>query len=239
MNETMPYSVLSLPMAERPRERLLQHGPDVLSAIELIAVLLGSGMKGMPILQLSQAIMGRFGSLQNLAEATIEELCQIKGLGTAKAIQLKAALNLGMRLARIQSTPRFQVKTPLHAYHLIKDKLENEMREHFVVILQDVKGYVICSETIAIGTLTTTLVHPREVFYPAIRHRAAGMILAHNHPSGDPTPSKEDFEVTKTLTSVGRLVGIFVNDHIVIGNQGYVSLREQGLDFSRSLATGS
>lgn len=234
MNESCAsYSVLKLPPNERPRERLLEHGPDVLSAIELIAILLGSGIKGIPILQLSQEIMHHFGSLQNLAEATVQELCQIKGLGTAKAIQLKAALNLGLRLARTQATAKFQIKTPLHAYHILKDKLENEMREHFVAILQDVKGYVICSETIAIGTLTSTLVHPREVFYPAIRHRAAGIILAHNHPSGDSTPSKEDIEITKTIVAVGRLVGIFVNDHIIIGKQQYTSLREQGLDFTR------
>ncbi|MBS4168378.1 DNA repair protein RadC [Parachlamydia sp. AcF125] len=236
MNEVdASYSVLSLPIADRPRERLLKHGADVLSSVELIAVLLGSGMRGMPILQLSQEIMSRFGSLQNLADATVEELCQIKGLGIAKAIQLKAALNLGKRLSRTQASAKFQIKTPLHAYHLIKDDLEKEMKEHFVTILQDVKGYVICSPTIAIGTLTATLVHPREVFYPAIRHRAAGMILAHNHPSGDPTPSKEDLEVTKTLVAVGRLVGICVNDHLIIGKDRYVSLREEGFDFSRSL----
>ncbi|EFB42464.1 MULTISPECIES: RadC family protein [Parachlamydia] len=234
MNETQAfYSVLSLPAAERPRERLLQHGADVLSSVELIAVLLGSGMKGMPILQLSQEIMSRFGSLQNLADATIEELCQIKGLGTAKAIQLKAALNLGKRLSRTQVSAKFQIRTPLHAYHLVKDDLEKAMQEHFLTILQDVKGYVICSPTVALGTLTATVVHPREVFYPAIRHRAASLILVHNHPSGDPTPSKEDLDVTKTLVAVGRLVGICVNDHIIIGRDRYVSLREEGFDFSR------
>lgn len=231
MNEQ--YSVLDLPPNERPRERLLEHGPDVLSSIELIAVLLGSGVKGLPILQLSQEIMSHFGSLQNLAEATIEELCQIKGLGTAKAIQLKAALNLGVRLARNQTPAKYQVKTPLHAYHILKDKFEHAMKEHFMAILLDVKGYVICSETIAIGTLTSTLVHPREVFYPAIRHRAVAMVLAHNHPSGDSTPSTEDIEITKTLVAVGRLVGIFVNDHIIIGKNQYTSLREAGLDFTK------
>lgn len=217
-----------MPAEERPRERLLQHGPEAMATAELIAIILGSGMKGCSVLQLSQAIVNRFGSIQNLSEATIEELCQIKGLGQAKALQLKAAFSLGIRVSKQAPSIKYRIEHPLHAYNLVKDELEKEKRELFVVILQDIKGCVLNHQVVAIGTLSNTLVHPREVFYPAIRHSAASMILIHNHPSGDPTPSQQDFEITKKLIEVGKLMGIPVNDHIIVGEQSYVSLRQRG-----------
>lgn len=225
------YSIQHLPESERPRERLMRHGPESLSTTEILAVILGSGTKSMPVLQLAQEIIVRFGTLHQLAEATIEELCQIKGVGLAKAIQLKACFSLGSRASRQSATTRYKINNPLQAYHLIKDELEIEKRELFLVILQDVKNCVLCHQIVAIGTLSNSLVHPREVFYPAIRHKAASMILAHNHPSGDPTPSQQDHEVTKTLVEVGRLMGIPVNDHIIIGDQKYVSMRQKGFQF--------
>lgn len=226
------YSVQQLPLEDRPRERLLRYGAESMSTTELAAVILGSGTKTAPVLQLAQEIICRFGSLQKLSDATIAELCEIKGMGPAKAIQLKAALNLGMRAAKQTIAPKYRIEHPLHAYHLIKDELERETRELFVVILQDVKGYVICHEIVSIGSLSNTLVHPREVFYPAIRHKAASLIIAHNHPSGDPTPSPQDYELTKHLVEASRLISIPIHDHLVIGQQQFISLRQKGFLFN-------
>jgi DNA repair protein RadC len=198
----------------------------------LIATLLGSGTKSKPVLQLAQEILAHFGDLGKLAEATVEELCQIKGIGMAKAIQLKACFNLGHRISRQALAPKYRIDQPIHAYNLLKDELEKEKRELFVVILQDVKNYVICHQVIAMGTLSMTLIHPREVFYPAIRHKAASLILVHNHPSGDPTPSRQDFEVTQALHDAGKLIGISVNDHLIIGERSYISMRQNGFNFS-------
>lgn len=232
MNDFSLYSIQCLPEADRPRERLLRHGPEAMATAELLAIILGSGMKNMPVLQLAQQIVARFGTLQQMSEATIPELCQIRGLGKAKALQLKAAFSLGSRLARQTTLPvKYRIENPIHVYNLLKDELQLEKRELFVVILQDVKGCVICHHIVAIGTLSQALVHPREVFYPAIRHNAASMILVHNHPSGDPTPSKQDYEVTETLVKVGQLMGIPINDHIIIGGESYVSLRQRGISF--------
>lgn len=232
----LSYSVLKLPEAERPRERLMRHGAETLSAAELIAIILGSGTKSAPVLQLAQQIVARFGCLQKLAEATIEELCQINGVGVAKAVQLRAAFNLGLRASRQTIAPKYKVEHPVHAYHLVKDEMISEKRELFVVILQDAKGCVISHHVVAIGTLTHAPVHPREVFYPAIRHKAASLILVHNHPSGDLTPSKPDIELTKKLIDVGRMVGIPVNDHLIISELGYLSMRQKtDITFHNSL----
>lgn len=230
-NTSFQYCLNRLPAEERPRERLLRHGPEAMGTAELIAIILGSGMRGMTVLQLAQEIVMRFGTIQKLASATVEELCTIKGLGKAKALQLKAAFSLGQRIARQAPSVKYRIEHPVHAYNLIKDELEHEKRELFMVILQDVRGCVICNQLVAIGTLSNTLVHPREVFHPAIRHHAASIILVHNHPSGDPTPSQQDFDVTKNLINVGRMVGIPVNDHLVIGEKSFVSLRQRGIAF--------
>lgn len=224
----MSYSLLDLPLEERPRERLVHLGPESLSTVELVAIILGSGTKQYPVMQLSHALVSRFGTIQHLAEATIAELCEINGIGLTKAIQIKAAFCIGLRAARQAVLPKYRIEHPSHAYHLIKDEIENEKREIFLTIHLDVKNYVINYEIISIGNLSNTLVHPREVFYPAIRHKAAGMILAHNHPSGDATPSDLDIELTNRLIECGRLIGIPIKDHLIIGKQIYTSLRQKG-----------
>lgn len=221
-----PFSVRSIPEGERPRERLILHGPDAVSSIELIAIVLGSGSHGTSVIQVAQELMARFGSLQGIAEATIQELRQIKGMGSTKAAQLKASFSLGERASKPLEMTKPCVKTPVQAYMLVKDFLQSARKEHFVVILLDAKCCVIAQETVAIGTLSQALVHPREVFYPAIRHTAAGLVLVHNHPSGDPTPSEEDIEVTRMLIDAGRTMGIPVQDHIIVGNEAYASIRQ-------------
>lgn len=227
----LSYSIWSLPEQERPRERLHRFGPETLSTTELIAILLGSGTKGQSVLQLAHEILVRFGSIQAISEATITELCQIKGLGTAKAVQLKAAFNLGVRLSKQVLSPKYRIEHPIHAYNLVKEALTTEKREVFIVLLLDTKGCVISQEIVSIGTLSETLIHPREVFYPAIRHKAATLILVHNHPSGDPTPSKEDYEITKVLVEAGSMLSIQVQDHLIVGATSFLSLRQEGYDF--------
>lgn len=219
------YSIHNIPLEERPRERLRRYGAESMSTADLIAIILSSGSKGISVLQLAHSIIARFGTLKGVAEATLEELCLIKGMGVTKAIQLKAALSLGGRVARQQIPMKYKIEHPLHAYHLVKEELEKEKRELFLVVLQDIKGYLITHQVVSIGTLSESLIHPREVFYPAVRHKASSVILVHNHPSGDPNPSREDYEVTEALVKVGRLMDIPVRDHLIIGSQGYVSLR--------------
>lgn len=223
------YSIYGLPPEERPRERLVQSGAEALSSAELIAILLGSGTKSKPVLQLAHEIIARFKGLDKLAEASLNELQEIKGVGRIKAIQLKAALNLGLRLSRQSITQKYRIEYPIHAYHFIKEEMEQETREVLSVILQDTKGYVICREIVSVGNLSQTMAHPREVFYPAIRHKAASLIVVHNHPSGDPSPSKEDIEVTRSLIKAGHIIGIPVNDHLITGKGRYISLRQENL----------
>ena len=227
----MSYSISHIPETERPRERFLEQGPDALATVELLALILGSGTKSAPVLQIAQELLTRFGSLQGLADATLAELRAIKGVGEAKAIQLKAIFALGARLERAPKA-KISIDTPLHAYHFIKEIFESETREMLIAILQDVKNQLITYEIVSIGTLSTSLVHPREIFYPAIRHKAARMILVHNHPSGDPTPSKQDIEITKSLIEVAAMMEIPIQDHLIIGSGKYVSLRQQGIQFN-------
>lgn len=222
------YSIYDLPEEERPRERLVRYGSESLSTSELIALILGSGTKARPVLQLAQEVLVKFGTLQKLSEATLSEILEIKGIGLAKALQLKAALGLGLRASKSPIMPKYRIDHPVHAYNLIKDEIAAEKREHFIVILQDTKGYVICHEIVSIGTLSQTLVHPREVFYPAIRHKAASMIVAHNHPSGDPAPSPQDIDLTKKLLQASQLMGIPLHDHLIIGRESYLSMRQMG-----------
>ena len=225
----MNYSLKELPLSERPRERLLLHGPSALSSMELIALILGSGTRGKSVLALSQELLSHFGSLLRLQEATIEDLCQVKGLGKAKAIQLKAALTLASRASRERTPPPDRLETPLKAYLWVRDLVVHEKKEVFGVILLDAKGAPIRWEVVSVGTLTQTLVHPREVFHPAIRYLAASLILVHNHPSGDPTPSPEDRRLTRQLYTASASMGIPILDHLIIGKQGFISFKESSL----------
>lgn len=223
------YSLLALPPDERPRERLARCGSEALSTAELLAIILGSGTRGSSVLQVAQRLLATYGDLSKLAEATLNELLQHKGIGHAKALQLKAAFGLSSRLQRGGVTPRYPISSPWHAYQLLKDPYATAKEEHFLVLLQDTKNCLISSELIAIGTLNETLVHPREVFYPAVRHKAATVILAHNHPSGDPEPSPADLALTAQLCKVGALMEIPVVDHLIIAATGFVSLRQRSL----------
>jgi DNA repair protein RadC len=217
----------NLPPQERPRERLLHVGPEALSLAELLAILLTTGTKDKSVLELAHEIVSRFGSLENLLEASIEELMEVKGIGKAKAILLKAAFGIALKSSQKIYTAAHPIEAQ-EAYELVRHDLAHQKQEMLMVILKDVKGRLITLEKVSIGTLSDVLVHPREIFFPAVRHKASSLILAHNHPSGDPTPSAADLELTRHLIRSSRIMGIHLDDHLIIGASSFTSLRASG-----------
>mgnify|MGYP000318124722 FL=1 len=221
-----------IPQEERPRERLLRFGAQVLSDAELLAVLLRTGTRSESALVLAQRILKGDGGISGLAyvvNSTVEELSKIKGIGLAKAVQIKAAVELGRRISRYSGGQQVTITSPLDVKALLMEEMRFLEKEHFKAILLNTKNHVISIEDISVGSLNSSIVHPREVFKPAIKRSSASIILVHNHPSGDPVPSKEDIEVTSRLVDAGNILGINVLDHIIIGNNSILSLREQGL----------
>lgn len=217
-----------IPKEERPRERLMQCGCNSLSLTELLAICLGNGRKGVSVLTLAEELLGHFGGLSELLGASVEALMEVKGIGIAKAIQLKAIFALAKRSNMLGGAAKFPVLTPQDAYVFIAPQLEKEKKELAFLMMRDVKGAIFHSEMIGMGTLSEVLIHPREVFHEAIERRAYSVILAHNHPSGDPNPSQADIELTKLLVSAGKLLGIPFDDHLIIGKRAYISLWERG-----------
>ncbi|MFW0861212.1 MAG: RadC family protein [Dethiobacter sp.] len=226
---TRRLTIKELPPSERPRERLLAGGAVKLSDAELIAILIRSGTSQETAIQLAERILLEAGGLQQLPRFCLDELLSIKGLGPAKAVTIMAALELSTRLSSRLRTELPTVSSPGDAAGLVMEEMRHNLREHFRVVLLDSKHKVLGIEEISIGSLNTSLVHPREVFRPAIRKACASIILLHNHPSGDPTPSREDLDVTRRLSEAGRLIGIEILDHIIIGDGNFVSFREKGL----------
>lgn len=225
----MSVKICDMPVEERPREKLDKYGAEILSSAELIAIILGSGTQQRPVLDLAHELIIHFGNLRDLAQATIAELTQVKGIGRAKAIQIKASCALAAKISKIDTPQDKIIRHPREVFDLLKEEMRDEKRERLVALLLDVKGKLIRTETVAIGTLTNIMVHPREVFYPAIRYKAASIILAHNHPSGDPTPSDVDILVTKEIAAAGELIGIPLKDHVIIGNKGYRSVNPNAI----------
>jgi DNA repair protein RadC len=210
------FTVHDMPMSERPRERLQALGADKLSAGELLAIILRSGTKGEPVTQLAQRLLGKFGNIQGLADAPLEELSKISGIGPAKATEIKAALELGRRLISFESPETVNVRNQNQVIDYIYPDLHDKKQEHFYIIMVNSRNKVIGNECISRGSINASIVEPREVFGPAIRANAAAVIFAHNHPSGDATPSAEDITITKKLVESGRLLNIEVLDHIII-----------------------
>jgi DNA repair protein RadC len=213
---------------DRPRERLVNDGPESLSTQELLAIILRTGTKNESVLQLSNQILKHFDGLRMLMNASIEEMISIKGIGVTKAIQLIASFELGKRINRLQFEDRYSVKSPDDCAKYMMDEMRFLQQEHFVCLYLNTKNQIIARETIFIGSLNASIVHPREVFKEAFRRSAASIICLHNHPSGDPTPSREDIDVTKRLVECGKIIGIELLDHIIIGEHKYVSLKEKG-----------
>ena len=221
--------IREIPADERPRERLLKYGADTLSTAELLAILLRTGTEKYSAVGLANHLLSTFGSLRGVANATIEEMSAIHGLGPAKAAQIKAAIEFGRRLVAASPEERPRIRSPRDVYNLLGPTLRDQNREHFVALLLDTKGGVLRTRTVSVGDLSSSLVHPREVFTEAVRHSAASLIVAHNHPSGDPSPSPEDVQVTRRLCEAGELLGIELLDHVVLGDSRWVSLKEKGL----------
>jgi len=224
-----------LPQSERPRERLIKYGVEVLSLQELLALIFGRGIKAEPVMAISQKLLSKLGSLEKISEASIEDLKTIKGIGLAKACQLKACFELARRWnnnleSRIQNSESRKTEkqmTPQHIYQKIRSKIVNYHKEHLLVISLDNRNKIIGIDTVSIGTLNSNLIHPRETFEVAIKRHAAQIILVHNHPSGELTPSKDDIKVTKSLISAGKILGIEVIDHLIISKDGYFSMKEK------------
>ncbi|WP_257346639.1 RadC family protein [Pseudalkalibacillus decolorationis] len=223
-----PLTIRDFPLNERPRERMLKEGAHALSNQELLAILLRSGTKQESVLQLSQKLIGRFEGLNLLKDATIDELTSVKGIGNAKAVEILASLELGKRVNQLKIEERYVIRSPEDGAKYVMDEMRFLSQEHFVCIYLNTKNQVLHKKTVFIGSLNASIVHPREVFKEAMRRSAASIICFHNHPSGDPNPSREDIDVTQRLTECGKIIGIDLLDHIIIGDQKFVSLKEKG-----------
>lgn len=224
-------TIKDLPVGERPRERLKKYGAGSLSNAELLAIILRTGVGGENVLNLAARLLAKFGGLIGLARASFNELCGEKGIGVAKAAQLKAAFELGRRLLIASPEERPQVKSPADAANLMMIEMGTLEQEHMRLILLDSKNYVLDTPTMYIGSLNTSVIRVGELFREAIKQNCAAIIVVHNHPSGDPTPSPEDIAVTELIAQAGQLLDIDVLDHLIIGQQKYVSLKERGLGF--------
>lgn len=217
--------IKDLPKIERPREKLEKYGPEKLSNSELLAILLRTGAKGVNVVELSNKILKNFSGA-GLAKARVAELKKTFGLGAAKACEISACFELGRRL--LQNKQSALLLSPKDVWEALRD-LRDHKKEHFVVFFLDARNQEIKREVISVGTLNANLVHPREVFEPAIQHSAAQIIIAHNHPSGDPEPSAEDIALTKRLAEAGKLLGMDVLDHVIVAKDSFASFKERGL----------
>ena len=224
--------IRDLPHEERPRERLKQFGAKHLSNIELIAILLRTGMQGENVLALSSRVLAQFDGLAGLGRSTFAELCALRGLSEAKACQLLAGLELGRRFVSLAPDERVVISSPQDVANLVMAEMAALEQEHLKVLLLNTKNEVLSIQEIYVGNVNSSVVRPAEVIRPAVRDNTPSVIVVHNHPSGDPTPSSEDVSITRELVAAGELLGVEVLDHLVIGNGGrFVSLKEKGLGF--------
>lgn len=221
--------IKELPSDERPREKLREKGAQVMSNSELVAILLRTGNQDESALRLAEHLLERQSGLAGLGCATAEDLEQVKGIGEAKAITVLAAIELGRRIAVLEPSQRVTIRTPDDVASMLMPRFRYESREHFLAVLLSTKNHVLKTAVISIGSLNASIVHPRELFREAINSRAAAVILVHNHPSGDPTPSPEDIALTRKLVEAGNLLDIPVLDHLVLGDGKYISLKEKGI----------
>ncbi|MCL4516524.1 MAG: DNA repair protein RadC [Firmicutes bacterium] len=222
-------TIKDLPEDERPREKLRAHGVEQLSVGELLAIVIGSGTPTETAVGLADRLLISFGGLRGLLQAGAAELMEIRGIGLAKAAQICAALEVGRRIAVLSPEVRQAVNTPADVSKMLMPQMRYMDKEHFQVLFLNTKNQLLGKKVVSIGSLNASIVHPRELFRESIRYGSAAVILAHNHPSGDPTPSQEDLAMTRRVAEGGRLLGIEVLDHVIIGDNRFVSLKERGL----------
>ncbi len=218
--------IKEMPKHRRPRERSMDVGMNNLSDQEVLAIIIRSGYREHTAIDVSMNLLHRYGSLKNISQLTVEDLCKIKGIGRDKGIMLKAAFEIGKR-SKLEKIEKKQILSSKDASIVLEDNLRGLNKEHFIILMLNTKNFLLGVETVSIGSLNSSIVHPRELFKSAINKSAAAIILAHNHPSGDATPSREDIEVTKRIKSGGQLLGIDVIDHIIIGDNSYYSFKEE------------
>ena len=221
-------TIKDLPTDERPRERLARYGPEALSPAELLAILLRTGTRERSAIDLAQHLIAKFDGLKGVGEASIERLAEVHGIGPAKAIQIKAAIELGKRVSVSENNKR-AIRSPEDVFTLVGPRLHGDKQEHFIGVFLDTRNQVIRDEYITTGGLDSSLIHPRELFKRAVDYVCSSVIVCHNHPSGDPTPSQEDVDVTRRLVEAGKIVGIDVLDHVVVGDGRWISLKDRGL----------
>lgn len=231
---TLPSRIKDLPQHERPRERLAEHGAEALTDAELIAILLRTGLRGQSAVDMGRALIQRFGTLSEMSRASLEEIREIRGVGRDKAIALKAAFTLARRMAvEIQAAAPL-LDQPAAVAELLREECRPYTVEHFYALLLDTRRRLLRKVALTRGTLDAAIVHPRDVFRHAVAANASAVVLVHNHPSGDPTPSKADITVTRDLIRAGRLLKIEVLDHVILGRrtderkQDFFSLKEHG-----------
>ena len=224
----MTVMVRDLPKEERPREKLIQRGAASLSDTELLAILLRTGTSSVSVLHLAEEVLTKYQDrgLVSIMNISPQEIASVHGVGLAKAATIVAAVELGRRLSTRAAQKLEKIEGPEDVARYASPLLRFEQKEHFLVMLLDVRNRVLAMPTISIGSLTASVAHPREIFREAIRYSAANMILIHNHPSGDPTPSREDIQITKQMMKAGEIMGIPVLDHIIIAGDGFLSLKE-------------
>jgi DNA repair protein RadC len=225
----MTCKIMDLPQNERPRERLLRYGAETLSNNELLAIILRIGSKNENIISLCGRIMSECGGLNGLLSSSAEEFMNLKGIGNAKAAQLLALTEISKRFRSFKSGEEYKITTPKDVAEYLMEEMRYLKKEYLKLVMLNTKNVIISIKDISIGNLNTSIVHPREVFYEAIKNSSASVVICHNHPSGDPTPSREDISITTRLKECGKLLGIELLDHIIIGNGTYTSLKEKGM----------
>lgn len=223
------FMIKELPIEERPRERFMKYSKEVMSNHELIAIILRTGSRNESVIDLSKRIMVNYKNLKELSNTSISELMKIRGIGKSKAIELLAAFELGKRVHKEAFELKRKLHTPESIFDYVKDSLEMKTQEHLIALYLNTKGELITKKTLFIGSLNSSLIHPREIFKYAVLHSAATIIICHNHPSGDPTPSASDIEITKIIHKNGKMMDIELLDHIIIGRDRYFSFKEKGM----------